>query len=219
MPGKVRRIVTGVNRAGRSYIVSDQSFPTGELGPGQPVRVGLWTTAAAPVSNEGHEDSVPDGVIMRTAPAARGGTVIRITDIPPDAAHVASAESFAGAAARPRRTGPHAIRASMPRTRSITPSAWRGRCGRSWTRTRPSCGRATCSSSGAPITPGPIAATASAGWPSSSSTRIPSPTTKRGKDRRRSGGQRRPRHVISGGLQLVQPAARRREVGGVGSPR
>jgi hypothetical protein len=85
MPGAVRRIVTGVNAAGRSCIVSDTRFPPGDVGPGQPVRVGLWTTESAPASNAGARDPVPDGVIDRTPPARRGGTVVRITDIPPDA--------------------------------------------------------------------------------------------------------------------------------------
>ena len=84
MPGNVRRIVTGVNDAGRSCILSDRSFPAGDLAPRQPIRVGLWTTDASPASNKGTDDPVPDGVIMRTPPAQRGGTVIRITDVPPD---------------------------------------------------------------------------------------------------------------------------------------
>jgi len=84
MPGKVRRIVTGVNGAGRSCILSDTLLPTAAVAPGAPVRTGLWTTDSAPVSNKGTHDPVPDGVILRTPPAHRGGTVIRITDIAPD---------------------------------------------------------------------------------------------------------------------------------------
>ena len=85
MPGKVRRIVTGVNEADRSCILSDTLLPASEVAPGEPVRVGLWTTTSAPASNKGTHDPVPDGVITRTPPAHRGGSVIRITDIPPDA--------------------------------------------------------------------------------------------------------------------------------------
>jgi len=87
MPGKVRRIVTGVNAAGRSYIESDRTFPGGEVAPGQAVRVGLWSTGAAPSSNAGAEDPVPDGVILRTPPGEPGGSVVRITDIAPDSGH------------------------------------------------------------------------------------------------------------------------------------
>jgi Cupin domain len=87
MPGKVRRIVTAVNDAGRSYILSDARLPTTDVAPGHAIRVGLWTTDSARPSNKGTHDPVPDGVIMRTPPAHRGGSVIRITDIPPDTAH------------------------------------------------------------------------------------------------------------------------------------
>jgi hypothetical protein len=85
MPGKVRRIVTGVNAAGRSCILSDMRLPTADAAPDALVRAGLWLTASAPASNAGADDPVPDGVIMRTPPAHRGGTVIRITDVAPDA--------------------------------------------------------------------------------------------------------------------------------------
>lgn len=84
MPGKVRRIVTAVNEAGRSYILSDTQLPTAEAAPGEPVRAGLWLTDRAPVSNAGTHDPAPDGVILRTPPPDRGGTVIRITDVLPE---------------------------------------------------------------------------------------------------------------------------------------
>jgi len=84
MPGKVRRIVTGVNAAGCSSIVSDTLLPTAEVAPGSPVRAGLWTTDSAPASNAGAADPAPDGIILRTPPAHRGGSVIRVTDIVPD---------------------------------------------------------------------------------------------------------------------------------------
>jgi hypothetical protein len=86
MPGKVRRIVTGVNEAGRSYILSDMRLPTAEVAPGEHVRAGLWITDSAPASNTGTHDPAPDGVILRTPPPDRGGTVIRIADIPPEKA-------------------------------------------------------------------------------------------------------------------------------------
>ena len=84
MPGKVRRIVTGVNAAGRSHIVSDTLLPTATIPAGEAVRIGLWTTEAAPSSNKGAADPVPDGSILKTPPAHKGGSVIRITDIAPD---------------------------------------------------------------------------------------------------------------------------------------
>ena len=77
MPGKVRRIVTGVNAAGRSFILSDTMLPTAPVAPGAAVRTGLWTTTGAPASNVGALDPVPDGVILQTPPAHKGGTVVR----------------------------------------------------------------------------------------------------------------------------------------------
>ena len=77
MPGKVRRIVTGVNAAGRSYIVSDTLLPTAAVAPGAPVRAGLWTTEAAPSSNKGIHDPVPDGVILKTPPGPRPADTAR----------------------------------------------------------------------------------------------------------------------------------------------
>ena len=58
MPGKVRRIVTGVNGAGRSCIVSDTLLPTAAVAPGAPVRAGLWTTDSAPASNTGSSELI-----------------------------------------------------------------------------------------------------------------------------------------------------------------
>lgn len=86
MPGKVRRIVTANNAAGRSYILSDTLLPTEDVPEGQPIRAGLWMTRSAPASNTDDTDPAPDGVIFRTAPPDRGGTVIRVVDIPP--AHI-----------------------------------------------------------------------------------------------------------------------------------
>lgn len=84
MPGKVRRVVTAVNEAGRSYILSDMRLPTADVAPGEAVRAGIWFTDAAPASNKGTHDPVPDGVITPIGPRTRGGTVIRIVDIFPD---------------------------------------------------------------------------------------------------------------------------------------
>src|SRR5579871_4960209 len=94
MPGRVRRIVTAVNDAGRSYIASDTYLPTAEVPPGEPVRAGLWITEAAPASNKGDHDPVPDGVITAIAPTARGGSVIRIIDILPETVRRNDAEDL-----------------------------------------------------------------------------------------------------------------------------
>ena len=83
MPGKVRRIVTGVNDAGRSYFVSDSLLPSAEVPPDAPVAAGLWQTDRSPASNIG-DDPVPDGVLATIPPADRGGSIFRIIDFAPD---------------------------------------------------------------------------------------------------------------------------------------
>jgi hypothetical protein len=95
MPGKVRRIVTAVNAAGRSYILSDTLLPTAAVAPGDPVRAGLWLTESAPASNAGVHDPVPDGVIFRIPPAHPGGTVLRIVEFVPDSVQHADPKELA----------------------------------------------------------------------------------------------------------------------------
>src|SRR5437867_8118105 len=109
MPGKVRRIVTGVNDAGRSYIVSDTELPSADVAPGDPVRAGLWITSSAPASNTDPKDPAPDGIIMRTPPPDRGGTVIRITDIAPERVRAYDPEDLRRRACRttPERSARH----------------------------------------------------------------------------------------------------------------
>jgi hypothetical protein len=98
-----------VNDAGRSYIVSDALLPTAEVAPGEPVRAGLWTTETAPASNHGAHDPVPDGVITRTPPAHRGGSVIRITDIVPDSRRAYTPQELQrrGCKTTPERSAKH----------------------------------------------------------------------------------------------------------------
>jgi len=93
MPGKVRRIVTGVNAAGRSYIVTDTLLPTAAVAPARRCARAL-DDVAAPSSNKGTHDPVPDGVILYTPPAHRGGSVIRVTDIVPDKQHAYDPEEL-----------------------------------------------------------------------------------------------------------------------------
>ena len=105
MPGKVRRIVTAVNAAGRSYILSDALLPAAAVAPGEPVRAGLWVTDSAPASNAGVRDPVPDGVIFRIPPANRGGTVLRIVEFVPETVQRADPSELArrGAKTTPDR--------------------------------------------------------------------------------------------------------------------
>jgi hypothetical protein len=102
MPGKVRRIVTGVNDAGRSFIVSDTQLPAAEVAPNRPVATGLWVTDRSPASNVG-SDPVPDGVVATIPPADRGGSVFRIIDIAPESQGHRSAEEMERRGARVSR--------------------------------------------------------------------------------------------------------------------
>jgi hypothetical protein len=83
-PGKVRRVVTGVNEAGRSYVLSDRLIPTEATPDGSFRRIGIWLTDTAPASNEGKAELIPDGNTEHVVPQGKGGTAIRIVDIPPE---------------------------------------------------------------------------------------------------------------------------------------
>jgi quercetin dioxygenase-like cupin family protein len=108
MPGKVRRIVTGLNANGKSTIVSDTYLPLADVAPGERIRAGLWITESSPASSTA-PDPVPDGVIQGIPPKTRGGTVFRITDVPPDAQnpHGAAALAAGGVHLDPERTAKH----------------------------------------------------------------------------------------------------------------
>jgi len=108
MPGKVRRIVTGINDAGHSVIASDSLMPAAEFRPGDRLRAGMWVTDSAPASNLS-PDPCPDGVITKVAPEHRGGVVFRITEIQPDsgsAPQVSELQSR-GAHTTPERSAKH----------------------------------------------------------------------------------------------------------------
>lgn len=78
----VRRIVTGINSAGRSCILEDGVSPAMQVMPG---RLGyrnnnLWRTVASPAPV-----NAPDSVRQHTGVLPpRRGTVIRVIDIPPE---------------------------------------------------------------------------------------------------------------------------------------
>jgi naringenin degradation protein FdeH len=99
MPGKIRRIVTGVNAAGRSYVASDSLLPSADIPAGAPVATGLWKTDRSPASNVG-DDPVADGVIATIPPADKGGSIFRIIDIAPDSSGHRAAEEMEKRGAR-----------------------------------------------------------------------------------------------------------------------
>lgn len=80
---QVRRIVTGTDAYGRSFIVSDTPAPHFfSTGPGLPSSRVLWSTGAArPAGDEpapaGHEFPFHSG----------GGSILRVAEFPPDASY------------------------------------------------------------------------------------------------------------------------------------
>lgn len=84
MTKPVRRVVTGHDAAGRAIIQSDSAAPRVQQigGPAGPMFHEVWNTTATPVpidaaSGEPHEDGI------KLAPP-KGGTRIRVLDIPPE---------------------------------------------------------------------------------------------------------------------------------------
>jgi mannose-6-phosphate isomerase-like protein (cupin superfamily) len=86
MPNPVRRILTGHNEAGRSIIVMDGPAPDQLQSLFSPAYWStlIWETDRSPASNRGTEDTAPAGKRVPTPPRHRGGSVFRISDIPPD---------------------------------------------------------------------------------------------------------------------------------------
>lgn len=83
MKGKIRRIVTGHDSSGHSIVLSDAPAPAFDnpLRPGQ-VANEIWRTYAMPVPIAPDE---PDPVVgPRQLHPTRGGTVLRISEIPPE---------------------------------------------------------------------------------------------------------------------------------------
>jgi hypothetical protein len=89
MPRPVRRIVTGHNAAGRSCVILDGPAPDQLPSLFSPAYFStlIWETDRSPASNRGNEDTAPAGKRVPTPPRHRGGSVFRISDIPPDSAY------------------------------------------------------------------------------------------------------------------------------------
>jgi mannose-6-phosphate isomerase-like protein (cupin superfamily) len=72
MPRELRRIVTGHNREGKSYVVID----------GPPTKANAyWLTDSTPANNTGDSDTAQ---LVRTLEPPAGGTIFRYAEIPPD---------------------------------------------------------------------------------------------------------------------------------------
>ena len=83
MVWKIRRVVTGHDKNGRSVFLQDGNagnIKQMESMPGLAL-TDLWETTGAPANNEGKEDAAKRPV--RLEPPA-GGTIVRIVEFPPD---------------------------------------------------------------------------------------------------------------------------------------
>lgn len=76
---EVRRIVTGVDAAGRSAVVSDAVLA---------VPAGLWLTSAAPASTTA-PDPLPAGALPPVPHRGSGGSALLVADISPGAPPIA----------------------------------------------------------------------------------------------------------------------------------
>ncbi|MGQ0652003.1 MAG: cupin domain-containing protein [Betaproteobacteria bacterium] len=81
---RVRRVVTGHDRYGKSIFVMDGEAPNVKEMTSMPglALTDLWETTGAPASNDGDKDAAVRAV--RLEPPATG-TIVRIVEFPPDA--------------------------------------------------------------------------------------------------------------------------------------
>ena len=81
---RFRRIVTGVNEAGRSVVVSDGQTSSIQTVAGTPTFVvtNLWQHDQVPVVNDGAADDGLGGQVTLDPPA--GGSILRMVEFPPD---------------------------------------------------------------------------------------------------------------------------------------
>lgn len=83
MVWRMRRVVTGHDKSGRSVFLQDgkaKNIKEMDSMPGLAL-TDLWETTGAPASNEGDEDAVKRPVRLEPPP---GGTIVRIVEFPPD---------------------------------------------------------------------------------------------------------------------------------------
>jgi hypothetical protein len=83
MPYRIRRVVTGHDKSGKSVFVEDRKAPNVLEMASMPgvALTDLWRTAASPASNAGNKDAAT-GKIRLEPPAS--GTILRIVEFPPD---------------------------------------------------------------------------------------------------------------------------------------
>ena len=92
MPQRIRRVVTGHDKDGRSIFVMDGKAPNVLEMASMPgvALTDLWRTKSSPASNAGNADAAT-GRIKLEPPAE--GTILRIVELPPDTAWRKSADA------------------------------------------------------------------------------------------------------------------------------
>lgn len=92
MVWKVRRVVTGHDRDGKSVLLMDGEAPNVKEMESMPglALTDLWETAGAPASNAGDADAAARPVRLEPP---RNGTILRIVEFPPDKAWRNSADA------------------------------------------------------------------------------------------------------------------------------
>jgi len=92
MPYRIRRVVTGHDKDGKSMFVMDGKAPNVLEMASMPgvALTDLWRTNAAPASNAGNADAATGRI--RLEPPAEG-TILRIVEFPPDSAWRDSADA------------------------------------------------------------------------------------------------------------------------------
>lgn len=76
---EIRRIVTGHNAEGRAVVVSDSPIKGRDLAGGNATFAVIWKTISSPVDNDDATDRAAEPVGL----AQRGGSVLRVVDMPP----------------------------------------------------------------------------------------------------------------------------------------
>ena len=92
---RVRRVLTGHDRDGKSIILSDGIAPNMKEMPSFPglALTDLWETKGAPASNEGDADAAARPVHLEPP---KNGTIVRVVEFPPDSTRPRDADPSAG---------------------------------------------------------------------------------------------------------------------------
>jgi len=92
MPHRIRRVVTGHDKAGKSVFVMDGKAPNVLQMASMPgvALTDLWRTKASPASNAGNADAATGGIVLEPPTE---GTILRIVEFPPDSAWRDSADA------------------------------------------------------------------------------------------------------------------------------